>query len=131
SSGPQTCSGIPCSTIPVDVTGLSSGVAAVAAGGYHTCARTTAGGLKCWGSNSNGQLGDGTTTNRTTPVDVSGLSSGVTAVAGGCFQTCAVTTAGGLQCWGRNDHGQLGDGTTTQRLTPVDVTGLSSGVAAV
>ena len=116
---------------PVDVTGLSSGMAAVSAGGAHTCAVTTAGGLKCWGSNNNGQLGDGTTIDRNTPVEVTGLSSGVAAVSAGGAHTCAVTTAGGVKCWGVNVDGQLGDGTTTARATPGDVTGLTSGVAAV
>ena len=115
---------------PVDVTGLTSGVAAVAAGEYYTCALTTAGGLKCWGRNGYGQLGDGTTTDRSTPVDVTGLTSGVAAVAAAFEHTCALTTAGGLKCWGLNHLGQLGDGTTTNRLTPADVTGLTSGVAA-
>ena len=117
-------------TTPVDVSGLTSGVAAVSAGGDHNCALTTAGGLKCWGVNG-GRLGDGTTTNRTTPVDVVGLTSGVAAVSAGGVHSCALTTAGGLKCWGVNSSGQLGDGTTTSSTTPVDVTGLTSGVAAV
>jgi alpha-tubulin suppressor-like RCC1 family protein len=116
---------------PVDVTGLSSGVAAVAAGTAHTCAVTAGGGARCWGWNLYGQLGDGTTTDRAAPVGVSGLYSGVTAVAANHSHTCAVTTSGGVKCWGRNNYGQLGDGTTTDRRTPVNVTGLSSGVAAV
>ena len=113
------------------VNGLGSGMTAIAAGADHTCALTTTGGVKCWGYNSYGQLGDGTTTNRTTPVDVSGLSSGVTAIAAGYRYTCALTAAGGVKCWGSNGFGQLGDGTTTDRHTPVDVSGLSSGVTAI
>jgi alpha-tubulin suppressor-like RCC1 family protein/pimeloyl-ACP methyl ester carboxylesterase len=116
---------------PVDVSGLASGVAAIAAVGEHTCAVTTSGGVKCWGSNWRGQLGDGTTTDRLTPVDVSGLASGVAAIAAGGEHTCAVTTSGGVKCWGRNEYGQLGDGTTTDRLTPVDVSGLTGGVVAI
>ncbi len=118
-------------TTPVDVSGLTSGVASVSAGDSHTCAVTTAGGLKCWGSNGGGQLGDSTTTQRTTPVDVSGLTSGVDSVFAGSYHTCAVTAAGGVKCWGSNGGGQLGDGTTTQRKTPVDVSGLTSGVASM
>ncbi len=125
------CGRSPCSTSPVDVTGLSSGVAAVSVGSEHTCALTTEGGVECWGRNQHGQLGDGTATDRNTAVDVSGLSSGVAAVSAGAGHTCALTTAGGVKCWGYNDTGRLGDGTRTDRATPVDVMGLSSGVKAV
>ena len=113
---------------PVEVSGPTSDVMMVAAGKYHTCAVTNVGGVKCWGKNDNGQLGDGTTTQRLTPVDVSGLTSGVTAIAASWFRTCAVTNAGGVKCWGA---GYLGDGMTAQRLTPVDVSGLTSGVTAI
>ena len=116
---------------PVDVSGLTSGVSLITTGWWHTCALLTSGGIKCWGINAVGQLGDGTTTNRLTPVDVSGLTSGVSAILAGAYHTCAVTTSGGIKCWGSNVYGQLGDGTTTRRLTPVNVTGLSDGLSAV
>ncbi len=132
-NGQQGCGDVHCSSpIPVAVSGLASGVAATAAGGYHTCALTSAGGVKCWGDNEFGQLGDGTTTDRHTPVAVSGLASGVVAIAAGFDHTCALTSAGGVVCWGYNAYGQLGDGTRTiWRLTPVAVSGLASGVAAI
>ena len=111
------------SNTAVDVVGLTSGVAVVSAGVGHTCAVTTASGLKCWGQNFSGQLGDGTTISSNAPVDVVGLTSGVAGVSPGDFHTCARTTAGGLKCWGRNLEGQLGDETITDRSTPVDVIG--------
>ncbi len=116
---------------PAPVSGLASGVAALTAGYYHTCALTSSGAVLCWGANFNGRLGDGTTTNRLTPVAVSGLTSGVVAIAAGAHHTCAVTDGGAVVCWGANFDGQLGDGTTTAQATPVAVSGLASGVAAV
>ncbi|HAM44444.1 MAG TPA: hypothetical protein DCM67_05425, partial [Propionibacteriaceae bacterium] len=116
---------------PVDVSGLTSGVTKIAAGGSHACALTSAGAVLCWGLNDKGQLGDGSTTNRSTPVQVSGLTSGVTAIAAGSKSTCAVTAGGELTCWGYNSKGQLGDGTTTNRSTPVRASVVEGEVAAV
>ena len=116
---------------PLPVSGLESRVQAVAVGSSHACALTEAGAVKCWGRNSGGQLGDGTTIDRSTPVDAVGLTSGVQAVTAGYEHTCALTSGGGVKCWGQNDTGQLGDGTTVDHTTPVDVAGLAGGVQAV
>ncbi len=118
-------------TTPVDVVGLGSGVTAISATYSHTCAATDAGAVKCWGWNTYGQLGDGTDVDATTPVDVSGLGGGVTAVSAGTVHTCALTATGGVKCWGYNDFAVLGDGTTTSSAVPVDVVGLGAGVTAV
>ena len=117
------------SETPVDVTGLASGVAQISSGPDHACALTTSGSVKCWGYNHNGQLGDGTTTLRDTPVVVIGLTGVVQVSAGNDF-TCALTAAGGVKCWGNNLYGQLGNGAKTPltNKTPVDVMGLASGV---
>ena len=111
--------------------GSSGGTVAIAAGIEHTCAVTASGGVKCWGWNDAGQLGDGTLTDSTTPIDVYGLIDGVAAITVGAKHTCALTTVGGVKCWGYNAYGQLGDGTHRTRRKPVDVVGLTSGVTAI
>jgi alpha-tubulin suppressor-like RCC1 family protein len=106
-------------------------VAEVSAGDAHTCARTTAGAVKCWGLNERGAVGDGSDTTRYAPVDVVGLDSGVARISLGSSYSCALTTAAAAKCWGGNASGVIGDGTTTDRYTPVNVLGLSSGVARI
>ena len=103
------------SSEPVHVVGLSGDPVAVYASDFHTCAVTATGGLDCWGSNSAGQLGDGTTKSRFAPSVVLGLAGKVTAVATGGKHTCARIEDGGIQCWGDNAQGQLGDGTSSNR----------------
>jgi alpha-tubulin suppressor-like RCC1 family protein len=114
---------------------LGSNVAEVALGGYHSCAIKTDGTLWCWGANSRGQLGDGTTANTSTPVQAgaSTLGSNVAKVALGIQHSCARKTDGTLWCWGWNNRGQLGDGTTADKSTPVQAgaSTLGSNVAAV
>jgi alpha-tubulin suppressor-like RCC1 family protein len=114
------------SSTPVSVTGISTATA-ITFGGAHACARLTDGTLKCWGLNTFGQLGDGTTTGSSTPVSVTGISTatGITASeGGGTDHTCAVLAGGTVKCWGYNGGGQLGDGTTTDSSVPVTVIGL-------
>ena len=95
------------------------------ADGYHACAVMSDGTLSCWGSNAWGQLGDGTTTSRSIPVAVSGIST-ATQVSGGFGHTCARLSDGTVKCWGRNCGGQLGNGTTTDSSTPVAVSGFTT-----
>jgi alpha-tubulin suppressor-like RCC1 family protein len=118
---------------PVAVSRLRSGVTAVAAGGAFTCALIASGGVKCWGANTYGQLGDNKACGEQcqTPVNVPGLASGVVAISAGGGHACAAMSGGGVKCWGINDFGQLGDGSTTERDTPVDVSGLGSSVVAI
>ena len=111
-------------SVPVDVVGLSSGATAIVGGSAHTCAVVSGGGVKCWGDNYLGQLGDGTTTGRLVPTSVLGLDEAAASLAAGEFHTCAVTVSGGMRCWGMNYAGQLGDGTQVDHLTPAAVAGL-------
>src|SRR3954447_2874166 len=101
----------------------------LAAGAGHTCVVEHAGAVSCWGSNADGQLGDGTEIDSPRPGPVSGLS-GAAQLAAGSYHTCALTAAGTVSCWGWNVGGQIGDGTNTNRLAAFQVPALPT-VAAV
>ena len=117
------------STVPVAVSGLSSGVTAIAGGALHGLAVHN-GALYAWGYNNDGQLGNNSTTNTSVPVAVSAMSSGVTAVAGGQSSSFAIQN-GGVFAWGYNGAGNLGNNSNVNSSVPVAVTGLSSGVTAI
>ncbi len=112
------------STTPVKVKGLSQ-VQSVATGGTHTCALVHNGGAWCWGENNWGQLGNGTTNNSSVPVTVTGLPVKQAQIAAADDHTCALLADGTVRCWGLNNVGQLGDGTTNSSSTPVAVAGLT------
>jgi len=103
----------------------------VAASDYHICVLTEAGGVRCWGDNRNGAIGDGTTINRIVPTQVAGLTSGVAAIATGDRVSCAVKSSGDVWCWGCSDRGCLGDGTNIDRTVPTRVVGLTAPIAAI
>jgi alpha-tubulin suppressor-like RCC1 family protein len=115
---------------PVQVSGITSVIAVAADGSYQsrTLALKADGTVWGWGSNEFGELGDGTTTQRLSPVQTSGLSDAV-AIATGGSHSLALKSNGTLWAWGDNASGQLGDGTNVDKLTPIQVTSLSDVVA--
>jgi alpha-tubulin suppressor-like RCC1 family protein len=147
-AGTNNGSDIPVAVMGVGGSGTLNGVASVSAGAGTYCAVLTSGGLVCWGNGTYGILGDGTTSNSDSPVTVQGVGgtgalTGVKSVTitGGSVgfsasSACAVLTSGGVDCWGRNLVGSLGNGTLTDSLVPVAVqgvrgTGTLSGVTSV
>lgn len=116
---------------PVQVVGLEAGVIALDAGAHHVCAVTQLGAVKCWGTNSNGELGNNSTTQANTPVQVSGLTTNMASVTAGTAHTCATNKSGGVYCWGYGGQGQLGVGTSDRHITPVAVPSLVAGVTSM
>jgi len=111
---------------PVLVPNLEN-VKKVSAGDYHTCAVLKGGKLKCWGYNYYGAVGDGSTTDRRTPKQVDGLTSGVKSVSAGGYHTCALLTNGKVKCWGYNPYGEIGNGTSGNEFhTPRTVSNIEN-----
>jgi alpha-tubulin suppressor-like RCC1 family protein len=104
---------------PVAVSGGDRYVA-VRAFGWSTCAITVEGAAKCWGENFEGQLGNGGSGDQSVPVNASGSLRFVRFSTGGlAYHTCGLTTGGEWYCWGWNNNGQIGDGSYTDRRTPI------------
>ena len=112
---------------PQQVVGMTDAID-VASGGSHSCAIRKNGTVACWGVNTFGQLGDGTTTRSSTPVPV-GNVAGAIAIAAGTSFTCALLQGGLVKCWGANYSGQLGDGTKNDRSTAAPVQQLTGAKA--
>ncbi|MGI6612082.1 MAG: IPT/TIG domain-containing protein [Candidatus Nanosyncoccaceae bacterium] len=97
----------------------------ISVGHYHTCAVGSNGKAYCWGYNGEGRLGDGSTTDRTTPVAVAQgaipTTTTISKVFAGGAHTCAINSQGRVYCWGNGGFGQLGNGSTADRTTPVAV----------
>ncbi|MEY4066478.1 MAG: hypothetical protein RIR26_2686, partial [Pseudomonadota bacterium] len=123
--------------VPVSGTALTNSatsyVVQVVAGTDFTCALRNDGAVYCWGLNSSGQVGDGTIINKSVPTAVSGLgtASGVVSLTAGAQHACALKATGETVCWGANGSGQLGDGSTSQRTSPVVVSGTTGGSTIV
>lgn len=117
--------------IAVSTSGVLSGktLSTLTSADWHSCVTTTEGEAYCWGRNTDGQLGDGTTTNSNvaTPVDMSGVLAGksITAMAGSYYHTCAQASDNQAYCWGRNGNGRLGDNSVADSLVPVAVSNLA------
>ena len=109
------------------VSGLTS-VAAITAGGYHSCALMPDSTVRCWGRNTRGQLGSGSDSSfASTPIAVSGMTTALS-VSGGFYHTCALLRDGTVQCWGDNDSGQIGN-TLAYSNVPMTVAGIANAIA--
>ena len=112
-------------SVPVKVSGLAAAAKEVSAAETHTCARLASGQVQCWGGNEYGQLGDGMLgEDATTPQPVGGVTDAVELVSGS-YHTCVVRKGRNVTCWGRNNRGQLGDGSTVDRAYPVATAALN------
>ena len=106
-------------------------VTSLTVGDAHACGLTVDGGAECFGGNTHGEVGDQTQYVRVSAVPVTVVTGGIRKIVAGGNSTCVITTDGGLGCFGRNDEGELGDGTRTGRLLPVTPIGMDADVADV
>jgi len=102
----------------------------VSSGWEHSCAVTSSGSAKCWGTGASGKLGNGPTGTTESPTEVAGFTSGVSAISAGGMTTCAIKD-GGAWCWGEGSSGELGNGVSADSPVPVQVQGLGSGVSSI
>lgn len=128
--GTGATSGVVLSPVNVNIAAIGGTPRKIWAGNAATCVVTANGGVMCWGSNSSGQLGDGTKVSKVTPVISGGLHSGVADVRT-YNHTCALLDNGSVKCWGDNGNGQLGNGTGTSSYTGVTPNGMESGVTQI
>jgi alpha-tubulin suppressor-like RCC1 family protein len=126
--------------VPVVVSGIADATQ-VSAGYEDSCALLAGGSVDCWGYNGYGELGDGTTTDKYSPVAVT-LPNDASQITAGSFETCATLTDGSIDCWGSNTYGELGDGSYSASsscvndviyagpcsLTPVAVSGIADAI---
>lgn len=103
----------------------------IAAGGTHTCAINSSGGAQCWGEGQHGMLGNSADDRTVSPVAVTGLGSGVTAISASPNRSCAITSVGAVKCWGYGLEWQLGHGLQEDSNVPVQVSGLTIGATAI
>lgn len=116
---------------PVSVIGVPSTQTRVTAGVDHSCS-TNGQKVYCWGENGHGQLGTGDNTDSNTGQPVlETVTYSILGLAAGDSFSCEFNRNGATSCWGLNNLGQLGNGTTTSTSTPTPVSGLSSGVTAI
>jgi len=113
--------------VPVSVSALADkNIQQISAGSVHTCAIDSSGEVYCWGHNGDGVLGNGSTVNSLIPVATSALAGkNIQRIAAGEYNTCAIDSSGQVYCWGRNDYGQLGNGSHTDSSVPVAISALA------
>jgi alpha-tubulin suppressor-like RCC1 family protein len=119
------------SAVPVQPARLASDVLAIAATGDFACALLKGSVVKCWGENDHGQLGNGSTSDALVPTAVRNPGTSLVAITAGANHACTLGKTGEARCWGRNDHGQLGDGTTRESHVPVPVRNLGIGAVEI